>query len=302
MGEIRENDSNIAAKGIKRHLQQNASTRPAGNERFLLHCAGSDIQDIAETNLMDTRTGLDTLASKFNEYFSSRNNVVFARYEFRQCIQREDEGIDCWHTRLRMKASTCEFGDQIDSLIRDQSVACCQSSKLRLRLLQVANISLQDTLQTARSLETANRQAAAIENNNYEVDHSPQFSTLGRSYLPPELSNLRRSQRSRRSGNEPEWAKRERKQKSQLSCYRCGELGHRMCEKARGKTCSRCGKKNHFVKACKGNLPGKVNELEETTPHTVTVLRPSRKPKPTAVTKNFSALNHSYQQAMTHEL
>ena len=227
----------LAAKGINQAARQRA---------ILLHCAGSDIQDIAETNLTDTGTGLDTLVRKFNAYFSSRNNVVFERYEFRQCIQHEDEGIDSWHTRLRMKASTCEFGDQTDSLIRDQIVACCQSSKLRLKLLQVANISLQDTLQTARSLETANRQAAAIENNNYEVDPSPELSTLGCSHLPPELSNLRRSQRSRRSGNKPEWAKREREKKSQLSCYRCGELGHRTCKKARGKTCSRCGKKNHF--------------------------------------------------------
>ena len=110
----------LAAKGINAGGRQRA---------ILLHCAGSDIQDIAETNLTDTGADLNTLVSKFSEYFSSRNNVVFERYEFRQCIQGEDEDIDSWHTRLRMKASTCEFGDQLDSLIRDQVVACCRSSK-----------------------------------------------------------------------------------------------------------------------------------------------------------------------------
>ena len=191
----------LAAKGINAGGRQRA---------ILLHCADSDIQDIAETNLTDTGADLNTLVSKFSKYFSSRNNVVFERYEFRQCIQGEDEDIDSWHTRLRMKANTCEFGDQLDSLIRDQIVACCRSSKLRLKLLQVANISLQDTLKTARSLETANRQAAAIENNNYGVGPSPELATLGSPNLTPAYFNPRRSQRPRRSGNEPEWAKRER--------------------------------------------------------------------------------------------
>ena len=167
----------LAAKGINAGGRQRA---------ILLHCAGSDIQDIAETNLTDTGADLNTLVSKFSEYFSSRHNVVFERYEFRQ---GEDEDIDSWHTRLRMKASTCEFGDQLDSLIRDQIVACCRSSKLRLKLLQVANISLHDTLKTARSLKTANRQAAAIENNNYGVGLSPELATLGSPNLTPAYFN-----------------------------------------------------------------------------------------------------------------
>ena len=243
----------LAAKGINAGGRQRA---------ILLHCAGSDIQDIAETNLTDTGADLNTLVSNFCD-FSSRNNVVFERYEFRQCIQGEDEDIDSWHTRLRMKASTCEFGDQLDSLIRDQIVACCRSSKLRLKLLQVANISLQDTLKTARSLETANRQAAAIESDNYGVGPSPELATLGSPNLTSAYFNPRRSQRPRRSGNEPEWAKRERERKSQPSCYRCGELGHRTCEKTRGKTCQ--------------GVPGRPPPenfigLEETTPETIAAL------------------------------
>mgnify|MGYP002803410007 CR=1 FL=1 len=174
-----------------------------------------------------------------------------------------------------MKASTCDFGDQLDSLIRDQIVACCRSSKLRLKLLQVANISLKDTLETARSLETANRQTEAIENNNHGVGPSPELATLGGSYRPPEHSNPRRSQRPKRSGNEPEWAQRKREQKFQTPCYRCGELGHRTCEKARGKTCSRCGKKNHLAKACESAPPSplaRVHGLDMTTPQDAAAL------------------------------
>ena len=262
-------------KTVRIYLAAKAINAAGRQRAILLHCAGSDIQDIAETSLADTGEDLNTLVSKFNKYFSSRNNVVFERYEFRQCIQHDDESIDSWHTRLRMKASTCDFGEQLDSLIRDRIVASCRSSKLRLKLLQVANISLKDTLETARSFETANRQAEVIENKNHGIGPSPELATLGGSYRPPEHTNPRRSQRPRRSGNEPEWAQRERERKFQNPCYHCGERGHRTCEKARGKTCSRCGKKNHLAKACKStppSPPARVNRLDMTTPQDAAAL------------------------------
>ncbi len=54
---------------------------------------------------------------------------------------------------------------QTDSIVRDQTVACCSSTKLRRKLLETPNISLQETLKTARSLEAAEMHAKAIEKN-----------------------------------------------------------------------------------------------------------------------------------------
>ena len=176
----------LAAKGITNAIRQRA---------ILLHCAGNDIQDIAANNLTDTGLDFETLVNKFKRYFSSRNNVVFERYEFRRCVQEPGEGIDSWYTRLRMKVSTCEFETQTDSIIRDQ----------------VSNISLEDTLKIGRSLETAHLPAAAIE------DNESQETTL-----PLELAALRHLQRYK--GPEPEWAKRGREQ-TRITCYRCGESG-----------------------------------------------------------------------------
>ena len=145
----------LAAKGITNAIRQRA---------ILLHCAGNDIQDIAANNLTDTGLDFETQVNKFKRYFSSRNNVVFERYEFHH------------------------------------------------------------------------------------------------------------SQRYKRPAAEPQWAKRGREQ-TRITCYRCGESGHRTCEKARGKTCTNCGKQNHFAKACKSapspGLPGhRVNKLQGEQSHT----------------------------------
>ncbi len=130
----------LAAKGINTAQRQRA---------ILLHCAGDDVQDIAENNITDTGTDFATLVRKLTEYFAAQNNVVFERYQFRQCTQLEGEKVDSWHTRLRIKARMCEYENQTDSIIRDQIVACCSSTKLRRKLLETPNISLQETLKTA---------------------------------------------------------------------------------------------------------------------------------------------------------
>ena len=68
----------LAAKGINAAPRQRA---------ILLHCAGSDVQDIAENNIADTGTDFATLTRKLTEYFAAQNDVVFERYQFRQCTQ-----------------------------------------------------------------------------------------------------------------------------------------------------------------------------------------------------------------------
>ena len=250
----------LAAKGINAAQRQRA---------ILLHCAGDDVQDIAENNITDTGTDFATLVRKLTEYFGAQNNVVFERYQFRQCTQLEGEKVDSWHTRLRIKARMCEYENQTDSIIRDQIVACCSSTKLRRKLLETPNISLQETLKTARSLEAAEMHAKAIEKNETSENNN---NNSENSF--DELSALRQNRKSsNKRRTEPDWVERARKQEQQqtrkspapVTCYRCGEPGHRICDKARGKTCSRCGKKNHFAKACRSaqGPPASTDELNE---------------------------------------
>ncbi|CAB4006272.1 hypothetical protein BOX15_Mlig014458g1 [Paramuricea clavata] len=159
----------------------------------------------------------------------------------------------------------CEYDNQTDSIIRDQIVACCSSTKLRRKLLETPNISLQEALKTARSLEAAEMHAKAIEKSEISENNNPESSS-------DELSSLRQHRKpSDKRKKEPDWVERARKQEQQQTrkspshetCYRCGELGHRICDKARGKTCSRGGKRNHFAKACRSTQgpPARNDEM-----------------------------------------
>jgi predicted aspartyl protease len=181
---------------------------------LLLYIGGTHITD-AVKELGDTGKTLDDLIAAFDEHFASRHNPVFARFQFRHCTQQEGESIDIWHQRLLRAAKGCDFEQQHDRLIRDQIVAGCLSDRLRRKLLQKRDVSLTDALQQARVLEAAELQSAEMAaTNKQSVCHI--------------------QSRQRYSGK----------------CLRCGELGHRTCDAAKGKTCSNCHKTGHLAKAC----------------------------------------------------
>ena len=161
--DVYDEPSNVAhrweryVKSVKLYLTPKGINSAQRQRAILLHCAGSDVQDIADNNITDTGTDFTTLVRKLIEYFAAQNNVVFERYQFRLCTQLEGERVDSWYTRLRIKAQMCEYENQRDSIIRDQIVACCSSTKLRRKLLETPNISLQETLKTARTLKPSKR-------------------------------------------------------------------------------------------------------------------------------------------------
>uniref|UniRef100_A0A1I8HEZ0 CCHC-type domain-containing protein n=1 Tax=Macrostomum lignano TaxID=282301 RepID=A0A1I8HEZ0_9PLAT len=220
------------ATTLKRFLAASGISDDAQKQEILLYTAGKEVADIFK-EISQTRPAtdqpeqqtLDSLIAALTQHFQGRDNVVFTRYQFRQCTQLDGEGIDSWYNRLCNAAEACQFGELRQSLIRDQIVACCRSESLRKRLLNVPNISLPDALQLARTNEAASQQAAIMER-----------SAAG----PAEEVHAARDKRpTRRPPASPA-----------DKCLRCGEPGHRTCNRAQGKRCSNCGKLHHLAKAC----------------------------------------------------
>uniref|UniRef100_A0A1I8HAM9 CCHC-type domain-containing protein n=1 Tax=Macrostomum lignano TaxID=282301 RepID=A0A1I8HAM9_9PLAT len=207
--------------------------------KLLCYTAGKEVSDIVRELPKPQVEGEEkehTLASIFDglkRHFDDRKNIVFARYQFRLCIQQAGEKIEAWHSRLRAAAEPCEFENLRDSLIRDQLVATCTSDKLRRRLLQEADITLEDALRKARAFEAAEEQAAEMEKTT-----------------DAQVASLARSSKTATDRRGP--ASEPRSKPSQMNtCYRCGERGHATCDAARGRICNNCGKPNHLAKACR---------------------------------------------------
>ena len=75
------------------------------------------------------------------------------------------ESVSQYMAELRKLSKYWEYGDSLDSMLRDQSVCGINHDCMQQRLLgEGANLSLQKATDISLSLESAMKQAAAIQN------------------------------------------------------------------------------------------------------------------------------------------
>jgi len=133
---------------------------------IFLHCIGEDALKVYNSFVFESSTGRNSLTevrSKFKSYCASRKNVVFERFTFFQLTQTAGESIDAFVTTLRLRAKSCQFGDQEESLIRDRVVLGCADIRVQERLLRESDLSLQKAIDICRAAEASRDQMKVLQ-------------------------------------------------------------------------------------------------------------------------------------------
>jgi len=156
--------------------------------------------------------------------------VVFERFQFWKCSQAPGEAIDGFVTTLRLRAKTCEFGDQEESLIRDRVVLGCTDSRLQEQLLREPDLSLTKALQLCRAAEATAEQMKLIRADDITA-----------------INTVRSEKDSLSRKNDTEYCS------ARSMCRKCGTKHPlRQCP-AFGKSCHKCQQVNHFGKMCRSS-------------------------------------------------
>ncbi|GBN38205.1 Transposon Ty3-G Gag-Pol polyprotein [Araneus ventricosus] len=193
---------------------------------ILLNLLGSEGLEIFNTFKFEppeSQKNYSEVLQKFEEYCSPRQNVVYERYKFFSCVQKEGQAIECYVTQLKTLASTCEFEEQENGLIRDRIVLGIRDSGLKELLLRESGLGLEKAVEIVRAAETSREQIRSMKEETVAT-----------------VNSVKRNRRQ----NQP-------KQPSQeYECKKCGRKHKpRECP-AYGKMCTKCNKKNHFAVKC----------------------------------------------------
>lgn len=189
-----------------------------------LHSVGDDALKVYNSFSLtaDERKQLSVIRQKFKEYCTPRKNVVYERFQFSRLSQSIGESIDAFVTTLRLKAKSCAYGDQTESIIRDRVVIGCVDHRVQERLLREPDLSLEKAIQIVRAAETTKEQVKSLRHE------------------APPLSNQTVDVLKVKSGN----------------CGNCGTKHQpKMCP-AFAKRCNSCGRKNHYAKCCQHSQGG----------------------------------------------
>lgn len=177
----------------------------------------------------------DAAIMKLENFFAPKRNATYERHVFRQMKQEADERIEIYAMRLRTQAERCEFGEQLEGNIKDQITEGCTSSLLRRKILERGDDDFDAILKMAKVIESVSEQQRtfdrpgnqpkasepAEEVNKMDYQAKPHPSTDGRNGVG--------------------------------GCSRCGYDSHKSADNkcpALGKTCAKCGGKNHFARKC----------------------------------------------------
>ena len=165
-------------------------------------------------------------------------------------------------TDLKLLATTCNFGDLKDSLVRDQIICGIQDKQLREDLLKDRCLDLQRCLDACRAADLSKQRSKTLEEgqNVNSLSHQMKRGKVSDDKRRENM-NKRRESVERRENESPV---HDANRKETKSCKYCGgkhRIGKRNCP-AFGKRCSTCGIMNHFASQCMAKANVNVVERE----------------------------------------
>ncbi|KAF0292376.1 hypothetical protein FJT64_009630 [Amphibalanus amphitrite] len=217
------------------------SPLPPEQRRALLLCAiGDEAYRVFDTlppvAKRDGEDDYDVTLRQLREFYTPRTNVIVERFRFRQRAQAPTESTADFVAALRGLARTCQFGQMESELIRDVVVEKTPHQRLRERLLQDRDLTLDKVLSVAETYEDSLREAAAIS----QPVAAPPVSSVAKVTRKPQQKRQQQQQQQSSSSD---------------FCTNCGRDDHAPRDAAcpaRRVTCHSCGKKGHFASWCRG--------------------------------------------------
>lgn len=208
------------------------------------------------------RTAFDQAVEKLNSFFSTKKNITYERFMLRQIFQKSGESVDNFSIRLRVQAERCDFGDGLETSIKEVLISNCNETlrKDLMKLTVMKDVDLESLVKAAKGIEAVNKQSKTLKSAS-----KPQGQ-----FTLDDVNRIGMNERSIQF--------KQQSSNSNVECYRCGNYGHYSSDQrcpARNKQCNRCGGRGHFMQKCR-SINRQSNGTSSSTFKRTAIEQPSR--------------------------
>ena len=235
-------------------LLETSSGKTIGKKTYFLATVGSKGSTLlahllAPLSLEDASVDYALMKTTLLNHLKSQHLEIAERSNFYSAHQAPNETSSDFFSRLKKISEFCNFGASLDSMLRDRLVLGCRSLEARKRLLQKDPLTLKDVQETLAVFEAIDIAKTGVLANTGEINYSKQ------------QRNFKKSQHSSHDNS----SSKSSHPKPNRVCYRCGKSSCKIptsCP-ALGKTCSTCGKQNHYSSVCRSKSKRSINYTDD---------------------------------------
>ena len=162
------------------------------------------------------------------EHFAPKPIVIAERYRFHKCVQGSDQSVNSYLAQLRELSEHCEFGDFLDSALRDQLVLGLRNEAVQKRLLSEKDLTLKKATDISIAMEIANKDVLEMgtttKSSGAAGVHKVKSNFVNKSYQKSESvksSASSRCWRCTRTNHGPDECFYKNSK-----CHACGKTGH----------------------------------------------------------------------------
>ncbi|KAK9674931.1 hypothetical protein QE152_g40760 [Popillia japonica] len=183
-------------------------TQPQEKKHLLLHYIGQEAHDILSDKVAPKKAqekSYEEVVEILGSFFESKPLEIVENYKFHLRKQAEGESVEEFMVVLRKLAINCNFGEYLDTALRNQFIFGLKNKTILNRLLEKHNIKVEKALQIAKAMEMSLKGGTEIQGKEINQTHHIQ-------------ERLPRKDEKKTS--------KENKMKNKIKCYRCGGEPH----------------------------------------------------------------------------
>ena len=151
----------------------------------------------------------------------STSSEIVQRFKFHSRVWKPGESVSTFVAELHTLATSCNFGDTLDIMLRDRIMCGINHTATQKRLLAEPKFTFKQALEIARGFETAARNIKELKPSHVkEMTSSPEVHKIASTKKP----------------------------KAKGTCFHYGKPGHydSKCKVSKAVTCHQCRKVGHL--------------------------------------------------------